>query len=130
MAQRYQREIEEILDQSGSDAPAGKGAAGKPQRRPADRVSRPSSWRLPISISPGRLLFIGVVTLLAGLLLPFPDGLAKSIAWIGVGLFVLSYVLFFARPGRTVERRWRGQSMEDIAPPSPLERFWRWLTRS
>jgi hypothetical protein len=130
MAQRYQREIEEILDQSRSDAPAGKSAAGKRQRRSADKVSRPSSWRLPVSVSPGRLLLIGVVTLLAGLLLPFPYGLSKFIAWLGVGLFVSSYVLFFARPDRTVERRWRGQSMEDIVPPSSLERFWRWLTRS
>jgi hypothetical protein len=130
MAQRYQREIEEILDQSRSDAPAGKSVAGKRQGRPAGKVSRPSSWRLPVSVSPGRLLLIGVVTLLAGLLLPFPYGLSKFIAWLGVGLFVSSYVLFFARPDRTVERRWRGQSMEDIVPPSSLERFWRWLTRS
>ena len=130
MAQRYQREIEEILDQAGGNAPAGRNATGKRQRRSADKVSRPSSWRVPVSVSPGRLLIIGVVTLLAGLLLPFPDGISKFVAWVGVGLFVLSYVLFFAQPRRTVERRWRGQSMEDEVPPSQLERFWRWLTRS
>jgi hypothetical protein len=131
MAQRYQREIEEILDQAGGVAPAGKATAGKQQDKPADdRVRRSSSWRVPVSLSPGRLLIVGVVTLLAGLLLPFPDGIKPFVAWLGVGLFVLSYVLFFAQPRRTVERRWRGQIMEDIAPPSQLERFWRWLTRS
>ena len=131
MAQRYQREIEEILDQAGGVAPTGKTAAGKREGKPADdRVRRVSSWRVPVSLSPGRLLIIGVITLLAGLLLPFPGGIAQFVAWLGVGLFVLSYVLFFAQPRRTVERRWRGQSMEDIAPQSQLERFWRWLTRS
>jgi hypothetical protein len=132
MAQRYQREIEEILDQAGSGASAGKNAtgAGKRRHKPADKAGRLSSWRVPVSVSPGRLLIIGVVVLLLGLLLPLPDGISKFVAWAGVGLFVLSYVLFFAQPRRTVERRWRGQSMEDIAPPSQLERFWRWLTRS
>jgi hypothetical protein len=131
MAQRYQREIEEILDQAGGVAPAGNAIASKRQDKPADdKAKRSSSWRLPVSLPPGRLLIIGVITLLAGLLLPFPGGIKQFIAWLGVGLFVLSYVLFFAQPSRTVERRWRGQSMEDIAPQSQLERFWRWLTRS
>ncbi|MDA1216467.1 MAG: hypothetical protein O2812_06295, partial [Chloroflexi bacterium] len=120
-----------ILDQAGGDSHKGNTAAGKRQGKPADdKVRRASSWRVPVSLSPGRLLIVGVVTLLAGLLLPFPDGISKFVAWLGVGLFVLSYVLFFAQPRRNVERRWRGQSMEDIAPQSQLERFWRWLTRS
>ncbi len=140
MSQRYQREIEEILDQVNAEAPAEKG--GRPVRSPADQASPPRRSRggrrgllslIPIGISPGRLLLTGIVLLLAAMVLRSAiPGIAGPLTWTGVGLFIAAYVIFFTRPRRSIERRWRGRSIED-GPPSgrrnPLERLWRWVNR-
>ena len=54
---------------------------------------------------------------------------ATPIAWVGIVAFIGAYVLYFTKPRRTVERRWRGQSIEDVPEPGPLGRFWRWVSR-
>ena len=134
MAQRYQREIEEILGEvndegaheAGSKRTARSRAESRP--RPGDRVRMSPSVRF--QFSPGWLLTAGVALLIGALLLTmFGVSFAAPVAWLGVGLFVLAYVLFFARPRRTVDRRWRGQSIEDEPPPGGLGRVWRWITR-
>ncbi|MEX2599706.1 MAG: hypothetical protein WD533_08630 [Dehalococcoidia bacterium] len=132
MAQRYQREIEEILDKVNDGAPEEGGQkrtgsqrkAAQPKRAPRSGPSRFPS----LSISPVRLLVIGVVLLFAALVLP--SGIAAPAAWLGIGLLVVAYIMFFTKPRRGTERRWRGQVIDDGSPEeSPLQRFWRWLTR-
>ena len=131
--ERYQREIEEILDKVNEDQPA-KGASARP-RAPRDvRTTPPKAPRraprVRFQFSPGRLLMTGVALLfLALLFLTIVPILAAPAAWAGIGLFIVAYVLFFIKPRRTAEKRWRGQSIEDEPDPSPLVRFWRWVTR-
>ena len=93
--------------------------------------SRPKQPRMPkarrfsFRLTTGKVLLAGIVLL--------PVALVTSIeyfAWLGIGLIVAAYVMYFARPRRPIERRWRGQLIEDEPEPNALQRLWRWLTRS
>ena len=130
MAQRYQREIEEILGQAGEEGQdAGKGCS-KPPRAPrrALRSRRPGLGRF-VRPTPGRLLLAGIVLLVLAVVLNALDAPGvRPFFWASVVLFVFAYVAYFTRPRRTVERRWRGQPMDDPQPAGPLSRLWRWIT--
>ncbi len=113
MSERYQREIEEILEEAGDLEPA----------RP--RFGRgPSFWRLVRayigqalrgnrwSLSPGRVMLIAVSLLLAALVLRGAlPGIVGPLAWAGLLLFIVGYGLFFVKPPK-IEKRWRGQPLE------------------
>jgi hypothetical protein len=128
MAQRYQREIEKILDKTDDESGnAGTDKSGPP-RRPSrgSRASRPRSGpRFSLSFTPGNLVLTGVVLLIAAVVLGF-----QPLMWVGSALFVIAYVSYFNKPRRGVERRWRGQSIEDEPSPSVLQRLWSWITRT
>ena len=132
MAQRYQREIEEILDKVNEDAPVESRAkrGSRPGSAPSKRRPEPNRRpRVTFDFSPGRLLVIGVLLLAGALVLKLIGvGFAAPFAWVGIALFVVAYILFFTKPRRTVERRWRGQSIEDLPAPSQLGRFFRWIS--
>lgn len=114
MPERYQREIEEILKQSGD--------LGSNEPKRSDQQS---IWRLMLrslgrflggrtwSISPGRVMLAAVVLLLLAFVLRFSaSGLVAPLAWAGLLLFIVGYAMFFLRPPR-IEKRWRGRSMEE-----------------
>ena len=47
--------------------------------------------------------------------------------WVGLALLVFGYLLFFITPRNvSIEKRWRGESIED-APESSWDRFKRWI---
>ena len=114
MSDRYKREIEEILRRAGY----------------ANGQMRTSKKRLPFplliwrsikqsspgrfcSFTPGRIMMLAVSMLMSALLLNvFGLGIVGPIAWIGLVLFIIGYAMFFLRP-RTVEKRWRGQPIND-----------------
>ena len=127
--QRYEREIEEILGQVNEEAPA-----ATKSRRGARRATsdvRPAGPRLrpAFDFSPGRLFLIGAgLLVVAVVLLSMGFGFAAPFAWIGIGLFVVAYLRFFTKPRRSVDRMWRGQSIEDPPSPSAPSRWWRWIT--
>ena len=134
MSERYQREIEEILQQVGESAPT-----TEPRKAEKDSLLTPISRfgrRIGnvVYLSSGRLMTIGIVLLLAAILVSiiFPGPLGP-LAWLVLILFVLVYALFFARPGLKTEKRWRGRAIEP--PPSTwrAESVWlkiqRWLKR-
>ena len=130
MAQRYQREIEEILGQAGDEGEGAGPDGSKPPRAPR-RVSRSPRRRLGTLIrpTPGRLLLAGIVLLILAVVLNALDAPGvRPFFWASVVLFVFAYVAYFTRPRRTVERRWRGQPMDDPQPAGPLSRLWRWIT--
>ena len=113
MAERYQREIEEILENVNEEPPSDVGTkrGATRQREPRQEVSatpeRPS--RLGFEYTPGRMLLTGVLLIvLAGVLAVVGIGFAAPLVWVGIGLFILAYVMFFTKPRRTMERRWRG----------------------
>ena len=130
--QRYQREIEEILDQVNEEPADKTGSRRRPRSGRAGSEVRPEGSprpRLAFDFSPGRLFLIGAGMLVAALVLSvFGFVFAAVFAWIGIGLFVVAYIRYFARPRRSVDRMWRGQSIEDPPQPSAPSRWWRWIT--
>ncbi len=125
MAERYQREIEEILAEAGEQAPRRRPERARRRPRPAP----PQRQGFSLRPAPGRLAFAGAVSLIVALALNLLDAAGATIfLWVGVALLVAAYVFYFARPRRTTERRWRGELLD--APPthSPLSRLWRRIT--
>ena len=123
MPEKYQKEIEDLLDNL-SSLPS----------RPA-RKKRPSLVRIVMggvgtllggrgrSISPGRIMLGAVILLLTAwwftTMLP---GLAGLVAWAAVILFILGYAFFFVSPGNSYQKRWRGEPLEQ-APSQWWDRF-------
>jgi len=133
MANRYQREIEEILEQVNEDAPSGTKPRGRaPQAQRARSGGRPRSGAgLRTVFTSGRLMLAGVILIISSLLLiGVVPSLSGPAVWLGIFLLITGYVVHFAKPRRTIERRWRGESIEDQPELSGIERLWRWLTRS
>ena len=128
--QRYQREIEEILDQVNEEAPAATKSRRGPRRATSEvRPGGSPRLRPAFDFSPGRLFLIGAGLLVGSLvLMAVGFGYAAPFAWIGIGLFVVAYIRFFTKPRRSVDRMWRGQSIEDPPSPSAPARWWRWIT--
>ena len=125
--------LEEILKNAGENAPdESAGEREKPlEDRPkavrrADKaskapVSHTPSGRWP-SITPGKILLTGLVVFIITALLQI-----WVLIWLGLGLLVVGYLLFFITPRNVnLEKRWRGQSIED-PPESPWDRFKRWI---
>ena len=133
MPERYQEEIEEILkgieEKSPTQARAGGADRGsaevyrsvrykEPQETRAATARRPG-WR-PF-LSSGKLALAGLLMFVLWLLFQW-----TALIWIGLGLLVVSYLLFFVRPRSPYgEKMWRGRSMEERR--SPWESVKRWL---
>ncbi len=131
MSQRYQKEIEEILEQVNEDAPANSGPSRKLRPWEAARAQSMSTGQRPkasFRLTIGKVLLAGVVLLVLSPLLG-GLGLMAPAAWGGIILIIGAYVVYFTKPRRQVERRWRGQSIEDEPEPNGFSRIWRWLTR-
>ena len=117
MSSKYQREIEEILEKSGD-----LGSTRAPNRPPEEKESL---FRLvglyiknalsgkPWSLSPGRVMLIGLLLLLSMLIvMQFVPGIPGLLAWAGLLIFIVGYGMVLAKPPK-IEKRWRGQSMEE-----------------
>ena len=153
MPERYQREIEEILQQVGESASvveckqvekssiSAQMSHSGVERKQAEKgymlaqiSNLGSSIGNLIYLSSGRLMTIGIVLLLTAMVVSimFP-GLLGPLVWLVLILFILVYALFFARPNPKTEKRWRGRAIEP--PASTLGgnnlwyRFQRWLKR-
>lgn len=116
MPQKYQREIEEILQQAGD-----MGLADPPKRRQKLGFGR-LAWEYfkqsiggsAFSITPGRIMLGAVLILLAALVLNLATpgfGIVGILAWLGFILFIVGYAMFFIRP-KPVQKRWRGDVIE------------------
>jgi len=120
MSNRYQREIEEILQQAG-ELGTGKGRRGG--RKGLLNLLRgyvaQSIGGRNLSITPGRVMLVAVALLLSALIMTSAiPGLVGPLAWAGLLLFIVGYAMFFIRPGK-VDKRWRGQPIDDRG-----ERWW------
>ena len=116
MPQKYQREIEEILQQAGD-----MGLSEPPKRGPKQGFGR-LAWEYfkqsiggsAFSVTPGRVMLGAVLILLAALVLNLATpgfGIVGILAWLGFILFIVGYALFFIKP-RPVQKRWRGDVIE------------------
>ncbi len=128
MSDKYQREIEEILREAGDREPADAPAGEKPRFWVLARSYIAQSlggkrW----SLSPGRVMLVAVSLLIAALVLrsAVPGvGIVGPLAWAGLLLFIVGYGLFFVKPPK-IEKKWRGQSLED----GSAESLWTRLRR-
>ena len=126
MSSKYQREIEEILQRAGN---LGSTKGGRRASRQSMTqlvwlyVQRSLSGKL-WSLSPGRVMLIGLVLLLSTLVVGrFVDGVSGYLAWAGLIISIVGYGMVLAKPP-TQEKRWRGQLIEE-----PGESFWDRLRR-
>ncbi len=129
MPDKYQKEIEKILEGLGEDVPTNSREPGKPTRSTPSELSsansqpttRGSGRRGP-AVSPGKLAIAGLLLLLFGAIINI-----TWLIWGGLGLLVGAYLLFFVKPrSSSYEKRWRGQSLED-QPSSTWEKLKRWF---
>ena len=133
MPERYQEEIEEILkgieDKSPTQTRAGgvdRGPAEvyrsvrykEPPETQSAAVRRPW-WRS--LLSSGKLALAGLLMFVVWVLVQW-----TPLIWIGIGLLVVSYLLFFVKPRSPYgEKMWRGKSMEERR--SPWDSVKRWI---
>ena len=132
MSNKYQKEIEEILKNAGEVAPDE--AVGEMERplddRPKELRNAPKSDKAPVlnpprgrwpSITPGKILLMGLFVFIVTALLQ------SVLIWVGLALLVVGYLLFFVTPRNiSLEKRWRGESIED-QPESQWDRLKRWI---
>ncbi len=130
MPDKYQDEIEKILEGLGENAPTNSaGEPGKPARSTPSELStadgqpsRRGSGRRAPTVSPGKLAVAGLLLLLLGAIIKM-----TWLIWGGLGLLVGAYLLFFVKPrSSSYDKRWRGQLLED-QPTSTWEQLKRWL---
>ena len=126
MPDKYQKEIEEILNQVGTSPSKSDSSAQK--IRADDKPVKQFLRNVP-ALSAGQLLFAGVILFLVGVLSPIAGPWDKVIAWVGVASFVMAYLRYFSGSSGKVERRWRGELIEYDEPPTQIQRFWRWLNK-
>ena len=129
MSNKYEREIEEILKQ------AGESPSKKKQKGPEQNLLR--SWWSQLDssvggqrlrISPGRIALIAVGVLVSAIVLrSFMSGISTPLFWLALGLFIVAYALFLARP-QSYEKRWRGRVVS-YSRPTWRERVRRWLKK-
>ncbi len=124
MADRYQREIEEILKQAGETAPP---ISPSPRRPGLRRIiwahAKQSLSGKPLSFSPGRVMLAAVLLLLAALVLNSVGfGPVALVAFAGLILFIVAYGMFFVRPPRP-QKRWRGEIIEEESGGGFWDRF-------
>ncbi len=130
MPEKYQEEIEEILEGLGQQAP------DKPVgelERPVDDAPRGTNpngsavqsnphptGRWP-KITPAKVALLGLAALVIGAFWLWP------LIWVGLVLLAASYLLFFVRP-RSIhqEKYWRDRPIKDNST-SPWAKLARWL---
>jgi hypothetical protein len=130
MTEKYQDEIEEILRRAGEAAPT---ETTEERERAVERGAssvRSTQEQLPPTdssvqrrmprLSPGKLLLAGIAVFLLGAF-AWPPGI-----WIGLGMVVVAYLLFFVTPrSMSGEKWWRGKRMDEVK--SPWDRVKNWL---
>lgn len=121
MPERFQQEIEEILEQTEAQAPTSQ--PKRSRRQKADSPSGAGGF-----ITPGRMIIAAVILLLTFALI-FDGTLATAFLWAGLVVGVLGYAFFFVRADRAENKlHWRGKPVEYDSPPSGPS-FWDKLRR-
>lgn len=130
MADRIEREIEEILAKLEPDAPK-KPVPIASRRKPAPRAVPSPAAQRSFRLEPATVLFVGAGVMLAGFVLSTFWSLLIWVAFVGVLVFLGAFLLSFFRGPSTGPRGsapgghyWRGQYIEYApAHPSALDRL-------
>ena len=131
MKERYEQEIEQLLNELESDPakPATPPAANQPTTPLDDQPSpfAPRPRRATLPISPAKLALIGGVLAVVGLLAPIP--LLRSLSLVGLAVLVVAVVwMFISRARSQPSAYWRGRPVDE-PPQGVWDRFRRWLSR-
>jgi hypothetical protein len=135
MADKYIREIEEILKESESSR--GKSVADGVEETPKSSglLSRLGRLRIILRVSPNKVVLAGIILIVVSFALynAFNYLFVNNIKfllpiWAGLILFVIVYGLLFVKPG-SEEKQWRGRMLDDGIQPSKWERLRRWIER-
>lgn len=113
--EQYESEIEEILRQADLEAPTPirprKSSFSSLLMQYARQSLEGKAW----SITPGRIVLVAVSLLLVAaitrMVMPSVFG---PLAWAGLLLFIIGYGMFFVKPPKGPEQRWRGQPLDDV----------------
>jgi hypothetical protein len=131
MSEKYLQEIEEILREAEVAPPSDDGETGPPPPRASGRyVLRPPRLGptrgfplIPVS----KAIMAAMAILLLALVVGAAFGAKALFVGFVVGLLLLAYLMFFARPsGPKMQKRWRGRLVEE-EPDGLWSRFNRWL---
>ena len=125
MPNRYENEIEDILGQIDSfDIPSSKSKRSIPHNKTRKNIAHPL-WSFFKTRS---ALKISILSLIIATGLEISgQNFSRPLALVGTGLLVTSYILFFAKPAPIIEKKWRGQVIEQIDNQSYLAKDRRWL---
>tara|TARA_B100000029_G_C17396021_1_gene895225 strand:+ start:440 stop:769 length:330 start_codon:yes stop_codon:yes gene_type:complete len=109
MAEKYQREIEEILSQIGDEEfPGPKTPIYNVQSKPRTLLSaiipKGSKWNWLMVAS----LFVSCMVISATV-----PGIIGPILWLGLILFLVGYTKVFSSASNKEEKRWRGRIIDD-----------------
>ena len=149
MADKFEREIEEILAKLDSDAPPAAGTSGREpisissaRKKPKPKAPKParvskSGPGLLDSISPTNMLFAGAGIVVAGLILSNFYGPLIWASFAGVVLFIGAFLISFRKSQRTgasggapAGHYWRGQQISyEPAEQSAMGRVKRFFGR-
>ena len=125
MPNRYENEIEDILGQIDSfDIPSSKSKRSITHNKARKNIAHPL-WSFFKTRS---ALKIGILFLIIATRLEISgQNFSRPLALVGAGLLVTSYILFFAKPAPIIEKKWRGQVIEQIDNHSFLAKVRRGL---
>lgn len=131
MPTRYEREIQQILDESthqGNQTDTNSSSNSEQSTESTRNFSYSSEQRKSpnhggFGITTYKIVCAGVLSmLLAGILRWLFPPASGPLVWVGISLFIIAYLKYFIGPRRPIERRWRGQIIEldPGRPPSLL----------
>ncbi|MEP7216378.1 MAG: hypothetical protein ABI782_08995 [Anaerolineaceae bacterium] len=149
MADKFEREIEEILAKLDTDAPEAASPTGREpisisaaRRRPKPKAPKPArasaqGATLLDKLSPANLLFAGAGIVVGGLILSNFYGPLIWASFAGVILFLGAFLVSFRKSSRgstggtaQTGHYWRGQPISyERTPPSPVGRLRRFFGR-
>jgi len=113
MSDKYQREIEEILQQAGGIGPdESRGPMGGFLWLVWSQLVHSVGGKV-WSLRPGRVMLLAMALLFLALTTyAFGLGVAGLLGWTGLVLFIVGYAMFFIRLPKTEPKRWRGQPID------------------
>ena len=135
MAEKYIREIEEILEEA--ERSPGSSVADDVEETPraSKLMARFGRIGAILRVSPNKIVLGGIILIVVSFVVynAFNYLFVENVkfllpVWAGLILFVIVYGLLFVRPGAQ-DKRWRGKILDDGIEPSRWERVRRWLDR-
>jgi len=123
MTDLFEKQIDEILEQSNANLTNSNDTSRKPNR--GSRAESGKLFPIPaIKTSPSRILVSGIVCILAWLVLRgIESNLVPGLGYLGLILLIFSYGMFIHRGGSRNKLRWRGRPVDYSPHKSWWQRF-------